>query len=251
MKQLLTICIIALLILLAGVGVVTWYYIDVNGVQSFLRSEQGADGTAWLSGEDSPVTALGRAGDFYLNITTYDLYLRSAEGWAVIGNIRGTDGVDGVDGIDGTHGQDGIDGQDAIGAGALEWVELETDITTGTLRREIDLDFDLEDSFMLYFAIYLYNEDIGSIVEFYGFIPLLAQWEASDNRGVELVVHGWHWEVGAVAAYVGFNYYFDEGQFTFFFNPVDLSGNSFYGHPDNEWGATPVRFWVLRPTGGV
>ena len=50
----------------------------------------GKDGTAWLTGSDVPTAQTGKYGDFYINLTTGELYLKENEGWSNIGNIRGS-----------------------------------------------------------------------------------------------------------------------------------------------------------------
>ncbi|MBQ9786215.1 MAG: hypothetical protein IJW25_01990, partial [Clostridia bacterium] len=62
----------------------------------------GVDGTLWLTGSAAPIDAQGKNGDLYLNITTYDIYLKSNGGWISIGNIKGPQGPQGETGVAGT-----------------------------------------------------------------------------------------------------------------------------------------------------
>ncbi len=50
----------------------------------------GKDGTAWLTGSEEPTAETGNDGDFYINLTTGELYLKESGEWSNIGNIRGT-----------------------------------------------------------------------------------------------------------------------------------------------------------------
>ena len=50
----------------------------------------GKDGTAWLTGSDVPTAQTGKDGDFYINLTTGELYLKESGKWNNIGNIRGS-----------------------------------------------------------------------------------------------------------------------------------------------------------------
>ena len=58
----------------------------------------GADGITytWRSGAGAPAGGLGINGDFYLNTTNGDVYLKTAGTWAVVINIIGADGANGV-----------------------------------------------------------------------------------------------------------------------------------------------------------
>ena len=50
----------------------------------------GKDGTAWLTGSEEPTAQTGKDGDFYINLTTDELYLKESGEWSNIGNIRGS-----------------------------------------------------------------------------------------------------------------------------------------------------------------
>lgn len=52
----------------------------------------GKDGAAWLTGMDEPVSSLGKDGDFYINIDTFDIFLKGEGNWSKIGNITGGKG---------------------------------------------------------------------------------------------------------------------------------------------------------------
>lgn len=52
----------------------------------------GKDGATWTSGTQDPDASQGASGDYYLNTTTYDLYLKGATSWTKIGNLKGAKG---------------------------------------------------------------------------------------------------------------------------------------------------------------
>lgn len=52
----------------------------------------GLNGATWRSGQAAPTSSLGANGDYYLNTTTYDVYLKSSNTYYVICNIKGADG---------------------------------------------------------------------------------------------------------------------------------------------------------------
>lgn len=53
--------------------------------------ENGKDGSSFLHGKGAPTADLGKAGDLYLDLDTYDLYEKTADGWSEkpVGNIGG------------------------------------------------------------------------------------------------------------------------------------------------------------------
>ncbi|HBN12302.1 MAG TPA: hypothetical protein DD415_01655, partial [Clostridiales bacterium] len=70
--------------------------------------EDGADGATWLFGEVAPAATAGKAGDFYLDTKTFDVYSKSATGWEKKGNIKGATGDDGAPGTPGDKGDEGV-----------------------------------------------------------------------------------------------------------------------------------------------
>ena len=78
-----------------------------------LTSCGGEDvGTVWYSGEAAPTAELGKAGDFYFETDTYDVWQWGEDGWAVISNLKGATGADGADGAKGDKGDTGAAGAD-------------------------------------------------------------------------------------------------------------------------------------------
>lgn len=48
----------------------------------------GEDGTALLTGEGAPSKKLGDVGDSYIDLTTWDFYIKEAGGWTLGGNLK-------------------------------------------------------------------------------------------------------------------------------------------------------------------
>lgn len=70
----------------------------------------GADGNLMHAGDGPPESGLGDPGDFYLDLTTGDLYgPKDNQGWGSPVNLSGADGQDGQNGQDGSqiHAGDG------------------------------------------------------------------------------------------------------------------------------------------------
>ena len=78
----------------------------------------GADGATWHTGEGGPSNSLGKNGDFYLDTSTFDVYLKGNGGWYLIKNIigpkgdKGTPGKDGATWTMGTTAPNNADGKD-------------------------------------------------------------------------------------------------------------------------------------------
>ena len=53
----------------------------------------GADGTSLLTGKGAPAEDLGKIGDSYIDLDTFDYYVKSATEWSLEGNIKGSDAV--------------------------------------------------------------------------------------------------------------------------------------------------------------
>ena len=63
--------------------------------------QDGADGTSLLTGHGVPSSNVGKLGDSYIDLDTWDYYTKTSNGWVKQGNIKGSDGKDGEDGADG------------------------------------------------------------------------------------------------------------------------------------------------------
>lgn len=64
----------------------------------------GPPGSTWRVGAGAPSNGLGANGDFYLNSTNGDVYLKAAGAYTVVANIRGPQGIQGVPGTGGGSG---------------------------------------------------------------------------------------------------------------------------------------------------
>ena len=83
----------------------------VNGVDGN-DGKDGKDGTSFRTGEGVPSEELGIDGDTYLDVSTFDLYVKSDGKWTKNSNIKGSDGV--VPTIEiGENGNWFINGQDS------------------------------------------------------------------------------------------------------------------------------------------
>ena len=117
-------------------------YKAAGGTMSYdewLDSVKGADGASLLADTKNPSDSDGKNGDVFVNISTWDIFLKVGGAWQPAGNIKGAqgekgdrgeigpqgpqgeqgpqgpagaDGKDGKDGIDGKDGKDGKDGAD-------------------------------------------------------------------------------------------------------------------------------------------
>lgn len=75
-----------------------------------IRGEDGKDGASWHVGMEEPAATVGKNGDFYLNTSNFDLYLKSNNAWSRIGNIKGEKGDKGETGAKGDKGETGAKG---------------------------------------------------------------------------------------------------------------------------------------------
>ncbi len=74
------------------------------------KGDKGADGSSLLTGSGAPDSSLGKDGDSYIDLLTFDYYVKSDSSWNKVGNIKGADGAKGADGTNGTNGADGAKG---------------------------------------------------------------------------------------------------------------------------------------------
>ncbi|WP_339096180.1 hypothetical protein WDJ50_02505 [Deinococcus sp. VB142] len=65
----------------------------------------GERGPGWLFGEGGPNPQGGRIGDGYLNLLTWDVYIKSSTGWTLAGNLKGATGGVGAQGPKGADGK--------------------------------------------------------------------------------------------------------------------------------------------------
>ena len=110
-------------------------YAAAGGTMSYdewLNSVKGADGASLLADRRNPTDADGKNGDVFINIETWDVFLKVGGSWSPAGNIKGAQGEKGEKGDTGAQGEqgpagpqgpagadgkDGKDGADAKGCG--------------------------------------------------------------------------------------------------------------------------------------
>lgn len=70
----------------------TWIHVgNIKGNQG----NNGADGTAILTGKNEPSVGIGKNGDSYIDLSTWNYYVKENDAWVLKGNIKGSDGQDG------------------------------------------------------------------------------------------------------------------------------------------------------------
>lgn len=76
-----------------------------------IQGEQGIagqDGTSVLTGNGAPQFSNGKTGDSYIDLLTWDFYVKGANGWTLAGNIKGGTGSQGIQGETGATGPQGV-----------------------------------------------------------------------------------------------------------------------------------------------
>lgn len=79
--------------------------VQAQGKQG-IQGEPGADGTSVLTGHGAP-SSIGKNGDSYIDLDTWNFYVKENDSWVLKGNIKGQDGSPGQQGPAGETGQNG------------------------------------------------------------------------------------------------------------------------------------------------
>ena len=74
----------------------------------------GEDGTLLHTGNGEPSKSLGSEGDSYIDLSTFDFYVKENGTWTKTGNLKGDKGEAGEKGDKGTSGSSGSKGQDGL-----------------------------------------------------------------------------------------------------------------------------------------
>ena len=72
--------------------------------------QDGKDGTMLRHGQGAPSDSLGNDGDSYIDLETWDYYIKVAGSWIKSGNIKGAQGEQGPQGEQGSQGEQGPQG---------------------------------------------------------------------------------------------------------------------------------------------
>ena len=84
-----------------------------NGTDG-VDGEDGKDGSSVLTGEGEPASTLGSDGDSYIDLETFDFYVKANGTWTKSGNIKGATGSAGATGTAGEKGDKGDTGASVL-----------------------------------------------------------------------------------------------------------------------------------------
>ena len=76
--------------------------------------EKGADGTSCRTGNGTPDSGLGISGDSYIDLDTWDYYVKVSGQWVKSGNLKGGQGPQGDKGDQGPQGEKGDKGEQGV-----------------------------------------------------------------------------------------------------------------------------------------
>lgn len=78
--------------------------------EEWLNTVKGADGASVLAGENDPDGSTGKDGDVYINVNSWDFFLKLDGSWRRLGCLKGADGAQGPQGEQGPQGPEGPQG---------------------------------------------------------------------------------------------------------------------------------------------
>lgn len=184
--------------------------------------KDGVDGTSIYTLAGEPSSDLGKNGDSYIDLLSWNFYVKENGEWILKGNIKGADGSNGANGENGEAGENGEDGADGLSAYEIyikyhpeytgseeEWIE---DLESGKLRI-ITIGFDSNggsevESVVTNFGSYITVDEPtkngydfvgwslnGSLIDintyvFFADCTLVAQWEESEYISLTLNANG-------------------------------------------------------------
>ncbi|RAR75315.1 beta strand repeat-containing protein, partial [Flavobacterium aciduliphilum] len=113
-----------------------------------LKGVAGTNGATWNSGAGIPSDALGSNGDYYLNTTTNDVYLKTADTYSIITNIKGATGPAGSNAtVTGTAPIDVTSGVVSINDSGITTTKLaDNSVTSAKILDGTIVDADISDS---------------------------------------------------------------------------------------------------------
>ena len=79
--------------------------------EEWLLTIRGADGSSVLAGDSDPAADKGKDGDVYINVTSWDFFLKLDGSWRNLGNLKGEKGDKGDKGDQGEKGDKGDQGE--------------------------------------------------------------------------------------------------------------------------------------------
>src|SRR5690606_36338423 len=126
----------------------------------------GINGSAILSGRANPENSIGKVGDFYLNLTTSDLFgPKNETGWGSPFSIKGDNGEDGANGQDGSTILSGnVPPQSSVGKIGDFYIDLSNYTIYGPKSHSgwgnpVSLKSDSENGIVLYQIAPFFNQD--------------------------------------------------------------------------------------------
>ncbi len=74
-----------------------YFWCDGKAVSNIpLDYIKGKDGATWLTGTEAPTDSVGKNGDFFLDTSKFDVYIKKQDVWGTVGNLTGV-GIDKIE----------------------------------------------------------------------------------------------------------------------------------------------------------